>query len=217
MFLLCHFRITRIRTYVLNLVLSRLISVSNSFCFFIRLLHQILICLDLHSFFLISILFILWSIAGIIISIEKFSSSNWILQSYIQLCHFCIMSRDRNRLRLSNSLLQIVHKQKKNRKFLFSISYRYCFLLSVECLTCLIGRARTSSSTHQLAKCQHTLKLRYRAKRNSQPFILYHFFYVHSGRIDVYNNQVCNNLRQNSHLLLLLFLLLFDLKEKKTR
>lgn len=67
------------------------------------------------------------------------------------------------------------------------------YVLSVLRLTCLIGRARTSSSTHQLAKCQHTLKLRYEVKKNSQPLILYHFFYVRSGRIDASNNQVCNN------------------------
>jgi hypothetical protein len=72
------------------------------------------------------------------------------------------------------------------------------YVLSVLRLTWLIGRARTSSSTHQLAKCQHTLKLRYGVKRNSQPLILYHFFCMRSGRIDVYNNnnQVCNNIER---------------------
>jgi hypothetical protein len=64
-----------------------------SCCFVALLLHQILICLDLCSFSL----FILSSIAGII-SIEKenvasVSSSNWILQSYIQLCHLCFPLR----------------------------------------------------------------------------------------------------------------------------
>ncbi len=65
------------------------------------------------------------------------------------------------------------------------------YVLSVLRLTWLIGRTRTSSSTHQLAKCQHTLKLRYGVKRKSQPLILYHFLYMRSGRIDVYDNQVC--------------------------
>ena len=67
------------------------------------------------------------------------------------------------------------------------------YVLSVFRLTCLIARARTSSSTHQLAKCQHTLKLRYEAKRKSQPLILYHFCYMRSGRIDADDNQVCNS------------------------
>jgi hypothetical protein len=70
------------------------------------------------------------------------------------------------------------------------------YVLSVLRLTQLIARARTSSSTHQLAKCQHTLKLRYGVKRKSQPLILYHFFYMRSGRIDVYNNQVCNSIEK---------------------
>ena len=140
---------------------------------------------------------------------------------------FVYLEKNRTRCLLSNRICSQDRQKKETRKlflslswYFFSISYRYCFLLSVECLTWLIGRARTSSSTHQLGKCQHTLKLRYRVKRNSQPFILYHFFYVHSGRINLHNNQVCNNLWQNSHLLLLLLLLLllFDLKaRKKTR
>ncbi len=93
--------------------------------------------------------------------------------------------------------MAIVDCSQDGESFFFSLSRLVSLLLSVLRLTWLIGRTRTSSSTHQLAKCQHTLKLRYGVKRNSQPLILYHFFCMCSGRIDVYNNnnnQVCNNI-----------------------
>ena len=170
----------------------RVISLTSilSRSFFALLLHQILICLDLCSLSL----FILSSIAGII-SIEKenvasVSSSNWILQSYIQLCHLYSPSRyirtkisTYSWLMLSNSHRRLFTRTRKFRRWCSSLSSSSLelsllfYVLSVSRSTCLIGRARTSSSTDLLAKCQHTLELRYESREKANPS----FFITSSG------------------------------------
>lgn len=173
-------------------VFLRVISLTSilSRSFFALLLHQILICLDLCRLSL----FILSSIAGII-SIEEenvasVSSSNWILQSYIQLCHLYSPSRyirtemsTYSWLMLSNSHRRLFTRTRKFRGWYCALSSSTLelsllfYVLSVSRSTCLIGRARPSSSTDLLAKCQHTLELRYESREKANPS----FFITSSG------------------------------------
>ncbi len=145
---------------------------------FLLFLHQILICLDLYRFPSRRICLFHRPLQVSLAS----RKSHLLIEFYnpIYNCVIDIAHLDTD-IMLSNGHCRLFTRCRKFSLLLLVLFY----VLSVFHLTCLIGRARTSSSTHQLGKCQHTLKLRYGVKRNSQPLILYHFFSKHSGRIDV--------------------------------
>ena len=177
------FRIRRaisLRVISLTSILSR--------SFFALFLHQILICLDLCSFSL----FILSSIAGIISIGEEndtsVSSSNWILRSYIQLCHLYFSVATYSGLMLSNDHCRWFTRNEKVSLMFAVFAVTFFIVFCVISFTfdlvdwwgsyVFINSSASKMSTHSRAQI--------RVKRESQPLILYHFFCMRSGRIDGY-------------------------------